>query len=102
MDESVAGDRGRRRVRALVTGRVQGVGFRYSAQYEAGELGLTGWVRNLSDGRAVQLEAEGPAPVVDALLDWLQRGPRWARVERVVSAEIPLVGDRGFEILSDL
>jgi acylphosphatase len=70
------------RVRAVVTGRVQGVGFRYSTQEVAIRLGLGGWVRNLSDGR-VELEAEGDRPALDRLLEFLRAGPRMARVDGV-------------------
>lgn len=70
------------RVRAFVSGRVQGVGFRRFTQRAARELHLSGWVCNLADGR-VELVAEGPAEQVDALLDAVRRGPRAARVEAV-------------------
>jgi acylphosphatase len=71
-----------RRVRALVTGRVQGVGFRASVQEVARRLGLGGWVRNLADGR-VELEAEGPAAAIAELAAWLHRGPALSRVDSV-------------------
>lgn len=70
------------RVRLLVEGRVQGVGYRYSACAEARRLGLTGWVRNRSDGR-VELEAEGPAEELEQMVAWSWRGPAFARVTRV-------------------
>jgi acylphosphatase len=70
------------RARLLVDGRVQGVGYRYSACAEAQRLGLSGWVRNRSDGR-VELEAEGPPEMVEALVAWCHRGPVFARVSRV-------------------
>ena len=72
------------RLRALVRGRVQGVGFRASVQHEGTRLGLAGWVRNLSDG-AVEVEAEGDSRDLGRLLDFLKRGPRSARVDSVTT-----------------
>jgi acylphosphatase len=57
----------RRRLNVIFSGRVQGVGFRYSAQAVAGRLPVTGWVRNLSDGR-VELLAEGETETLESLL----------------------------------
>jgi acylphosphatase len=71
-----------RRLHAVVSGRVQGVGFRASAQQVAQRLGLAGWVRNLADGR-VELEAEGPPEILDQLLAWLRKGPSLGRVDSV-------------------
>lgn len=73
---------GRRRLRVVVRGRVQGVGFRRATQREATRLQLTGWVTNQPGGEVV-VEAEGPAAAVDALLAWCHRGPRFARVDTV-------------------
>ncbi len=87
----------RSRVRLLVSGRVQGVGYRYAAQEEAVRLGLSGWVRNLPDGR-VEAVAEGEAQAVSAFVAWCHRGPGAARVAAVdVSHEEPQ-GERGFTI----
>ena len=69
-------------------GRVQGVGFRASAAYEARRLGVGGWVRNLPDG-SVELEARGAPAAVDALCAWLAQGPRGARVTGVDAHELP-------------
>ncbi len=69
-------------VRATVTGRVQGVGFRYTTVTEAQRRGLTGWVRNLTDGR-VEVLAQGSRAAVDDLVVWLAVGPRHASVLRV-------------------
>ena len=63
-------------------GRVQGVYFRASAQREARQLGLTGWVKNRNDG-AVELVAEGEEDQVKDLLAWAQSGPSTARVDRI-------------------
>jgi acylphosphatase len=70
------------RLRAVVTGRVQGVGFRASTQSEARRLGLAGWVRNLWNGD-VELEAEGPPAALDTLLAYLREGPGLAHVTNV-------------------
>jgi acylphosphatase len=70
----------------LISGRVQGVGFRYSMAEEAGRLGATGWVRNRRDG-TVEAVLDGPADAVDALLAWSRRGPPSARVTDVRVSE---------------
>lgn len=68
--------------RVLITGRVQGVGFRAACARAARQLGVAGEVRNLDDGR-VEVVVTGPSPAVDQLVAWCRRGPRGARVERV-------------------
>lgn len=68
-----------KRVHLSIAGRVQGVGFRYSAVHQAQRLGLRGWVRNTRDGR-VETVAEGDAAAVDAYVTWCRRGPSLARV----------------------
>lgn len=70
------------RLHVLIEGDVQGVGFRFAAQREAAALGLTGWVRNLPDGR-VEAEFEGPRDALEAIRSWCDYGPRAARVKRV-------------------
>jgi len=82
-----------------VTGRVQGVSFRYSAVHEAARLGVTGWVRNTADG-SVELEVQGNASSVEALLRWAETGPVGARVDRMVVAARPLdEGEVDFRVL---
>ena len=89
---------GTRRVHAFISGRVQGVGFRAFTQREARRLKLTGWVRNLADGR-VEPDIVGPAKLVDALLATLTRGPRAARVETLATKGEPPGGQfETFEI----
>ncbi len=70
------------RLQAFVSGRVQGVGYRYFVYDHARVLGLTGWVRNLQDGR-VEVVAEGSTEALEALLSELQRGPGGSRVKDV-------------------
>ena len=67
---------------ARICGRVQGVGFRYSARQEAQRLQLTGWVRNDPNGD-VEVWVEGPAEKLSLFLDWLNQGPRYSRVDSV-------------------
>jgi acylphosphatase len=72
-----------KRLQALVTGRVQGVGFREFVRQEAVSRGITGWVRNSDDGRNVEFVAEGEQAALDALLESVRIGPRFAKVENV-------------------
>ena len=73
---------GLKQVQLTVRGRVQGVFFRASTQREASRLGLTGWVRNRSDG-ALDILAEGEEEGLKDLIAWAHKGPSAARVERV-------------------
>ena len=77
-----------RRIRAIVSGRVQGVSYRASTAHEARRLGLVGWVKNKPDG-TVELEAEGPDDKVAALLTWCHAGPPAAKVTSVAVEELP-------------
>jgi acylphosphatase len=87
-----------RRIRAIVSGRVQGVAYRASTCTEARRLGVVGWVKNRDDG-SVELEAEGPDDMVAALLQWCHQGPPAARVARVAVENIAVTGgDRDFKI----
>lgn len=87
-----------RRIRFLVSGRVQGVGFRAATVAEAHRHRLTGFVRNRPDGD-VDGEAQGAAADVAALVAWLAQGPSWARVDRVEQRELPSVdGERSFDV----
>ncbi len=77
---------------AWVYGRVQGVGFRYTTQYEAKRLGLTGYAKNLDDG-SVEVVACGEEGQVEKLMQWLKTGgPGSARVERVLSEPASSLG----------
>jgi acylphosphatase len=85
------------RVRLLVSGRVQGVGFRYAAREAASECGAAGWVRNLPDG-TVEIVAQGSAAAIACLRTWAEKGPRHGRVERVSEEPLPPSPLTGFEI----
>jgi acylphosphatase len=71
-----------KRLTATITGRVQGVSFRYYTRREATRLGVTGWVRNEADG-SVRVVAEGSHDSVEKLLAFLERGSPSAQVRRV-------------------
>jgi acylphosphatase len=79
-------------VRATVHGRVQGVGFRFSARSKATRLGVAGWVRNDPSG-TVSVLCEGPRNRVERFLEWLRQGPPSARVTKVNSQEEPYRGE---------
>ena len=83
--------------RFLVSGRVQGVGYRWFARGEATRLGLVGYAANLPDGR-VEVLAEGDAPALEALEHSLGRGPSAARVTSVLSE--PAVSTESFTTFS--
>lgn len=70
------------KARVLVSGHVQGVFFRDSTRRVASELRVTGWVRNLPDGR-VEVLAEGAEDAVRRLVEWCRQGPEGARVRDV-------------------
>lgn len=89
------------RLTAQIYGRVQGVNFRYYTRERALSLRLTGWVCNQADG-SVAVLAEGPRLALAAFLEFLQRGPRLAVVDRVDTAWQPATGQfPAFEILSE-
>lgn len=87
----------RRRVRVLVSGDVQGVGFRWYCREQAMGGGVAGSVRNLPDGR-VEAEFEGPPEAVQAMVDWCRTGPTWARVDGIEVEDREPRGDDGFRI----
>lgn len=86
-------------IRAIVTGRVQGVFFRAYTEEEALKWGVKGWVRNLPD-RSVEVLASGEADRVDRLVDWLAIGPPLAQVSRVQVEELAAPDEelRGFQV----
>jgi DNA ligase D-like protein (predicted 3'-phosphoesterase) len=89
-DESAA-------TRAAVRGEVQGVGFRDATLRRAGELGVTGWVRNEDDG-VVRVHAEGPPGAVEELVAFLGEGPPGARVEAVETEPVKVEGHEQFAV----
>lgn len=83
--------------RAVVSGRVQGVGFRYFAERAARKAGVAGWVRNLPDGR-VETVAEGSNGAVEAYLAEIRKGPFGSRVSDVTVEDTPPGNFASFEI----
>ncbi len=75
------------RRRLSFSGRVQGVGFRYYAQYAANDAGVTGWVRNEYDG-SVTMEIQGTPRQIDEVINAIQRG-RYIRIDNITSKTIP-------------
>ncbi|MDJ0923228.1 MAG: acylphosphatase [Acidimicrobiia bacterium] len=74
-------------INVIVTGRVQGVGFRYSTENAARRLGVVGWVRNRRDG-SVETWAQGPDDAVAQFAAFLEEGPRSAHVTSLDVAEV--------------
>ena len=72
----------------IVSGRVQGVGFRYFTKNKAEERGITGWVRNLSDGR-VEVLAYGPESDLEQFMQVLKEGPLGSKVSELHSQWLP-------------
>jgi acylphosphatase len=85
------------RVRAVVSGRVQGVYFRQSTALEAQAAGVAGWVRNLADGR-VEAVFEGSHESVDRMLAYVAHGPVRAHVDDVDTTRETPEGAVGFSI----
>ena len=83
--------------RAVISGRVQGVGFRFFAERAAREAGVSGWVRNRPDG-TVETVVEGEAGAVARYLERLRAGPLGGRVTALVEEEASFEGYVSFEI----
>ena len=83
--------------RILVSGRVQGVGFRYHAKQTALKFNISGYVSNQVDG-SVLIEAEGKDLNIKYFVEWCQKGPDWARVDTTSVSEYPLSNFKGFSI----
>ncbi len=94
---SGAGIDARVRCRVLLSGRVQGVGFRFYAARQARALGVGGFIRNLPDGR-VEAEAEGKRAAVEAFLERVRRGPAGASVRDVASTWLEARGEEAFRV----
>lgn len=80
------------RLEVIVTGRVQGVGFRWATSQKAKALGLVGWVRNQPDG-TVRVVAEGSPRAAEALLVWLRQGPDRAHVDHCEPSWLAATGE---------
>jgi DNA ligase D-like protein (predicted 3'-phosphoesterase) len=93
----VAGDADSQAIRAVVSGTVQGVGFREEIRRRAARLGVLGWVRNVDDG-TVAVHAEGPSAAVDQLVAFLTEGPRGAHVSDVAVERARVEGHEQFAI----
>ena len=85
------------RLHLTVTGRVQGVGYRWFVRQLAEKLGVSGWVRNREDG-SVEAEAEGSPGALDELVARLKTDNPAARVDSVALVPVPPKGDTGFRI----
>ena len=80
-----------------MTGRVQGVGFRYTARREALRLELGGFAKNLPDG-SVEIEIEGTTESLERMLHWLQAGPPGAIVSGIAVRDLEELGEATFTI----
>ena len=89
----------KQRVHLFVSGQVQGVGYRHATLRTARVLGISGWVRNVADGR-VEILASGQANDIDALIEWCRQGPPGAGVSgvEVVSRQETDLAVSSFEI----
>lgn len=85
------------RLTALVSGHVQGVGYRQFVQRRARDMGLGGYAENLADGR-VEVVAEGSEQELERLLLWIKRGPPFARVQDVQTQQSEATGLRDFHV----
>ncbi|HVL62667.1 MAG TPA: acylphosphatase [Microbacterium sp.] len=87
-----------KRVHVVVSGDVQGVGYRYTMLIVAREAGTSGWVRNRRD-HTVEAEVEGTPEQVDQVLAWMAEGPPGSRVSGATVTDAAPQGGRGFEVL---
>ncbi|MHA1266816.1 MAG: acylphosphatase [Candidatus Helarchaeota archaeon] len=86
-----------KRIHAIVSGRVQGVGFRWTTLDVARQLKVRGWVRNMEDGR-VEVMAEGEEQDLKYFIEFLRRGPKYAKVKDVTVRWLDYLGE--FEIFN--
>lgn len=87
-----------KRMHIIISGRVQGVGFRYFAVSLASRYHITGWVRNLYNGD-VEMEAEGNSTRLTLFLQEIQEGNRFVRVRNMEISEIPLAHDKDYKVV---
>jgi len=88
-----------RSVKIKITGRVQGVGFRYHTMHIAMANNICGFVRNMPDG-TVYIEASGPDDEMELFIEWCRNGPKWAFVDNVEVITIPEKPFLGFTVKS--
>ncbi|MEU1971069.1 acylphosphatase [Microbacterium sp. NPDC019599] len=86
-----------KRVHVVVSGDVQGVGYRYTMRIVAMEAGVAGWVRNRRDG-TVEAEVEGTDEQVDEVLAWMAQGPPGSVVANASVSDAEPTGERGFQV----
>lgn len=84
-------------VHVFITGKVQGVAYRYSTVQKAQKLGIKGWVRNCLDGR-VEAIFEGTEPLIKEIVQWCHQGPKSAKVTDVKVETIKLQSYKEFEV----
>ena len=77
----------KRQVYIVITGKVQGVGFRYFALHKAEELKITGWVKNTFDGK-IEIEALGESKDINTFIDWMKIGPARAIIRTFSVSDI--------------
>lgn len=87
----------KRRYKIIIKGKVQGVGFRFSAQALANKLNLTGSVKNLHN-QSLLIQIEGDDESVNKFIDWCTIGPLFAEIDEVISEEQDLMNYQTFEI----
>lgn len=87
----------KKHVNLTISGRVQGVGFRYATQRSANLMGIKGFVQNNVNG-SVSVEAEGEEEILNQFLEWCHQGPGWARIDRVSQSESNMIGYKEFTI----
>lgn len=83
--------------RYVISGRVQGVGFRWFVEREAAQIGITGWVRNCQNGD-VEVMATGSRDQLRSLRQRLQEGPRASRVDQISESDVPFLQAQSFRI----
>lgn len=90
--ENQKGKDGYIRVSLIITGKVQGVAFRYYARNMANQLGVYGWIRNTQEG-SVELTIEGKRKNINQMIEWCKKGPKTANVENVIINTEPYKGE---------
>jgi acylphosphatase len=83
---------GNSRNHLIISGKVQGVFFRFNAKNKAKELGIFGWVKNLSDGR-VEALVEGEKEKIEEFIKWAKKGPLFAKVEELENEQQKFKGE---------